>query len=76
MLQSIDVAGGDDSLSGLIDDPAAYATAYGHAFDHLEAVLAPYDPSIASDASNTVRVKKENAWTAKLDRQRLIRSVE
>jgi hypothetical protein len=76
LLQSIDVAGGDDSLSGLVDDSAAYATAYGHAFNRLEAALAPYDPSIASDASNAVLVKKERAWTAKLDRQRLICSVE
>jgi hypothetical protein len=28
VLQSIDVAGGDDSLSGLVNDSAAYATAY------------------------------------------------
>ena len=76
LLQSIDVAGGNDSLSDLVDDSAAYATAYGHAFDRLEAVLAPYDPSIASDASNAVRVKKERAWSTKLDRQRLISSVE
>jgi hypothetical protein len=61
LLQSIDVAGGNDSLSSLIDDRAAYAAAYGHAFDRLEAALAPYDPSITSDASNAIRVKKEHA---------------
>ena len=76
LLQSIDVGGGDDSLSGLVNDPAAYAAAYGHAFDRLEAALAPYDPSIASDASNAVRIKKERAWTVKLDLQRLIHLVK
>ena len=76
LLQSIDVAGGNDSLSGLVNDPAAYAAAYRHAFDRLEAALAPYDPSIASDASNAIRVKKERARTAKLDLQQLIRLVK
>ena len=56
LLQSIDIAGGNDSLSGLVDNPAAYAMAYGHTVDRLEAVLTPYDPSIAANASNAIRI--------------------
>ena len=76
LLQSIDIPGGLNSLSGLIDSPADYRAAYGHAFDRLVTPLATYDPGIASDASNAVRVKSERAWTAKLDLQRLIQTVE
>ena len=76
LLQSIDIAGGNDSLSGLIDEPAAYHREFGHDFDRLETVLVAYDPSITADASNAIRVRAEHAWTAKLNRQRLIRTVK
>jgi hypothetical protein len=76
LLQSIDIAGGTDSLSGLIDDDADYQAIYGHPFDMLLLAMPPYDPSIASDASDAVRVKAERVWTAKADRQRLIRATE
>jgi hypothetical protein len=76
LLQSIDIAGGNDSLSGLIDEPMAYHREFGHNFDRLETSLVAYDPSIAADASNAIRVRAERAWTAKLERQRLIRTVE
>jgi hypothetical protein len=77
LLQSIDIAGGTDSLSGLIDDAAAdYQAIYGHPFDELHLPMAAYDPSIASDATDAVRVKAEREWTAKANCQRLIRATE
>jgi len=76
LLQSIDVSGGTDSLSGLIDDAADYQATYGHTFDALLLPMAAYDPTIASDATDAVRVKAEREWTAKADRQRLIRAAE
>jgi hypothetical protein len=76
LLQSIDVSGGADSLSGLIDDVADYQATYGHPFDALLLPMAPYDPSIASDATDAVRAKTEREWSAKADLQRLIRAAE
>jgi hypothetical protein len=76
LFQSINIAGGNDSLSGLIDELAAYRHKFGHDFDRLETTLVAYDPSIAADASNAVRVRAEHAWTAKLECQCLIRTVE
>jgi hypothetical protein len=76
LLQSIDVSGGTDSLSGLIDDVADYVATYGHPFDALLLPMAAYDPSIASDATDAVRVKAEREWSAKAERQRLIRAAE
>jgi hypothetical protein len=76
LLQSIDIAGGTDSLSGLIDDDADYQAKYGHPFDMLLLAMPPYDPSIASEASDAVRVKAKQEWTAKADRQRLVRATD
>jgi hypothetical protein len=76
LLQSIDIARGTDSLSGLIDDAADYQAIYGHPFDELHLQMAAYDPSITSDATDAVRVKAKQEWTAKADRQRLIRATE
>ena len=76
LLQSIDIAGGNGSLSSLINEPSAYQSKFGHAFDCLKVTLIPHDLSIPNDATNTVRVKAERAWTAKLKLYRLIRTVE
>jgi len=76
LLQSIDIAGGADSLSGLIDAAADYQAIYGHPFDALLLPMAPYDPAIAPDATDAVRVKAEREWSAKADLQRLIRTAE
>jgi hypothetical protein len=35
LLQSIDIAGGTDSLSGLINEATDYLAVYGHPFDPL-----------------------------------------
>ena len=76
LLQSIDIAGGNGSLSSLIDEPAAHRHEFGHDFNRLETALIAYDPSISADASNAVHVRVERAWTTKLERQRLISTVE
>jgi hypothetical protein len=76
LLQSIDIAGGTDSLSGLINDAANYQANYGHPFDALLLPMPAYDPTITADATDAVRVKAEREWTAKADRQRLIRAAE
>ena len=42
----------------------------------MEVLLPAYDNSIAADANNTVRAKAECLWTAKIELQRLIKTVE
>jgi hypothetical protein len=69
LLQSIDIAGGTDSLSGLIVDGADYQTVYGHPFDPLLLLMAAYDPNIPSDATDSVWVKAEKEWSFKADRR-------
>ena len=64
LLQSIDIAGGTDSLSGLINNDTDYQAIYGHPFEALLLAMPPYDPSIASDA---ICVKAERKWTATAD---------
>jgi hypothetical protein len=54
LLQSIDIPGGRNNLSGLIDAPSNYLVAYSHAFDRLEMPLIAYDPSISADATQAV----------------------
>jgi hypothetical protein len=76
LLQSIDIAGGTDSLSGLIVDGADYQTVYGHPFDPLLLLMAAYDPNIPSDATDSVWVKAEKEWSFKADRQCLICATE
>jgi hypothetical protein len=76
LLQSIDITGGTNSLSGLIDDDAYYQVTYGHPFDMLLLAMPPYNPSIASDVTNAVRVKSEREWATKADQQRLIPATE
>jgi hypothetical protein len=76
LLQSTDIAGGTNSLSGLINNDADYQATYGHPFDALLLTMPPYDPSIASDASGAVCVKAEREWSARADHQRLIRATK
>ncbi len=57
LLQSIDIPGGTDSLSGLIDDNVQYQTIYCHPFNSLCLPMLACDPSIASDATNAIHVK-------------------
>jgi hypothetical protein len=76
LLQLIDIAGGTDRLSGLIDVAADYQAIHGHPFDALLLAMARYDPSIAANATEAVRVKAEREWPAKADLQRLICAAE
>ena len=39
-------------------------------------LLVAYDPSISADATKAVRVKAECTWSAKLEHQHLILTVE
>ena len=59
LLQSINIPGGTNSLSGLINDPTDYQALYGHPFDPLLLPMPAYNPSIASDATDTMRMKVE-----------------
>jgi hypothetical protein len=40
LLQLMDIAGGNDSLSGLIDKPSTYQSEFEHGFDRLKVALA------------------------------------
>eukprot|EP00804_Cyclotella_cryptica_P000193 CCRYP_016175-RA/>CCRYP_016175-RA protein AED:0.26 eAED:0.26 QI:0/0/0/0.6/0.75/0.8/5/0/1027 len=71
LLQSIDLPGGTDSLSGLIDDPIDYPRLQPSSPPH-----ASIQPLIAPDATDAVRVKAEQEWTATATRQRLIPATE
>ena len=42
----------------------------------MEVPLQAYDDSIDADANNTVRAKDERLWTAKIELQRLIKTVK
>ena len=42
----------------------------------MEFPLQAYDNSIVVDANNAVRAKAERLWTAKIELQRLIKTVE
>ena len=76
LLQSIDIPGGHDNLSGPSDTPSDYVTAYGHTFNCLKMPLIAYDPSIAANAMQAIHIKAECTWSAKLEHQHLICTVK
>ena len=76
ILQSIDIPGGSNSLSGLLDDDVQYKSEYGHSFDRLAVPLPANDKIIAADESNAVRVKDKRLYAAKLEWQKFIKAVE
>ena len=49
-----------------------YTSEYGHSFNRLAVLLPVYDETITTNATNTVRVKVERLYTAKLERQKLL----
>ena len=57
LVQLIDIAGGKDSLSGLINEPAAHRREFGHDFYRLKTALVAYNSIIVADASNAVFVR-------------------
>ena len=75
LLQSIDVRGSADSLSGLLDNDD-YLGKWGHSFDRLAIVLIVYEPNIQTDATDAIHSKAKLLWTASLTRQRLIKTAE
>ena len=77
-LQSINVPGGAINLSDIIltDEEHKAKHGNGSAFARMEVPLPDYDNSIAADAKNSVRAKAERLWTAKIELQRLIKTVE
>ena len=77
-LQSIDVPGGAVELSNILLTDEDHKTKHGgdKTFERMEVPLQAYDDSIAADANNAVRAKDERLWTAKIELQRLIMTVE
>ena len=77
-LQSIDVPGGAVDLSDihLTDEDHKAKHGSGATFELMEVTLQAYDDSIAADANNAVCDKSERLWTAKIELQRLIKTVE
>ena len=77
-LQLIDVPGGVIDLSNLLllDSKHEDKHGVGSKFGLMASPLPAYDNSIASDATNAVRAKAERLWTAKIELQTLIKTVE
>ena len=77
-LPSINVPGGAINLSDLLLSDTDHEAKHGIGltFERMEIPLPAYDDSIASDATNAVRAKAERLWTAKIELQRLIKTVE
>ena len=76
-LQSINVPGGAVDLSDiLLSDDDQKAKHRDATFERMEVPLKAYNDSIAADANNAVRAKAERLWTAKIELQRLIKTVE
>ena len=77
-LQSIDVPGGAVDLSGILLSDEDHKAKHGgdKTFKRMEVPLQAYNYSIAADANNAVQAKPERLWTAKIEFQRLIKTVE
>ena len=78
VLQSIDVPGGVVDLSHILitDEEHKAKHSDGLTFKQMEVPLPDYNNSIASDANNAVRAKAKRLWMAKIELQRLIKTVE
>ena len=77
-LQSIDVPGGATDFSDILLTDTEHKAKHGNAstFDHMAIPLPAYDDSITADANNAVRSKAKCLWTANIELQRLIKTVE
>ena len=85
-LQLIDVPGGAVDLSDILltDEEHKAKHGDGATFERMEVPLQYYNDSIAANANNAVRANANNAvranaeclWTAKIELQRLIKTVE
>ena len=75
--QSIDIPGGAVNLSNILLLDNDHKAKHGdRTFERMEVPLKAYDDGIAVNATNAVRAKAERLWTAKIDLQRLIKTVE
>ena len=77
-LQSIDVPGGVINLSDILLTDEEHKSKHGDGskFTRMEVPLPAYDYKIAADANNTVCAKAKRLWTAKIELQRLSKTVE
>ena len=76
-LHSIDIPGGAVNLSGIIlSDDNHKAKHEDMTFERTEVPLKAYTEIISADANNAVRAKAERLWTAKIELQRLIKTVK
>ena len=77
-LQPIDVLIVAVNLSNILLTDEDHKANHGgdKTFERMEVPLQAYDDSIAADANNAIRAKAERLWTAKIELQRLIKTVE
>ena len=77
-LQSINVPGGAVDLSDILLTDEDHKAKHGSnkTFERMEVPLQAYDDRIAANANNAVRAKAGRLWTAKIELQRLIKTVE
>ena len=77
-LQSIDVPGGAVDLSEILlsDDNHKAKHGSNKTFERMEVPLQSYNNIIAADANNTVLAKAERLWSATIELQILIKTVE
>ena len=76
-LQSIDVPGGAVNLSDILLSGDDHKDKHGNMiFERTETSLKSYNDGIAADATNAVRAKAERLGNAKIDLQRLIKTIK
>ena len=77
VLQSINVPDGAVDLSDiLLSNDDHKANHRDRTFEYMEAPLKAYDNGITANTKNDVCTKAERLWTAKIELQRLIKTVE
>ena len=76
-LQLIDVPDGKVDLSNILLAYNNHKVKHtGRTLDRMETPLKSYDDGISGKATNAVRAKAKRLWTAKIDLQRLVKTVE
>ena len=76
-LQSIDVLGGKVDLFNILLSDVNHKNKHaGRLFHLMETPLKSYNNGIATDATDAVCAKAERLWTAEIELQRLVKTVE